>query len=320
MRGRRHGWGFDGSHGGGHVSGDLGAICSAGMDVFRTPDERFEGLPGYDFEPNYAEVDGLRLHYVDAGEGRPIVCFHGEPTWSFLYRKMLEPLVGAGHRVICPDFAGFGRSDKPTDRDWYTFERHLELMSALLAGLDLSDATVVVQDWGGPIGTSWAMQNADRVAALVILNTGLFLGRVSKGFMAWRDFAEKNPDLPVGFVIQGGTATELPDDVVAAYEAPFPNVESKAGAAQFPLLVPTSEDEPMVAQQRQMADALSRWEKPALIAFSDSDPVFPFPKAGDRYVDLIPSVSGQVRIEGAAHFLQEDRGEQIADEIIRLLD
>jgi haloalkane dehalogenase len=320
MRGRRHGWGFDGSHGGGHVSGDLGAICSAGMDVFRTPDERFEGLPGYDFEPNYAEVDGLRLHYVDAGEGRPIVCFHGEPTWSFLYRKMLEPLVGAGHRVICPDFAGFGRSDKPTDRDWYTFERHLELMSALLAGLDLSDATVVVQDWGGPIGTSWAMQNADRVAALVILNTGLFLGRVSKGFMAWHDFAEKNPDLPVGFVIQGGTATELPDDVVAAYEAPFPNVESKAGAAQFPLLVPTSEDEPMVAQQRQMADALSRWEKPALIAFSDSDPVFPFPKAGDRYVDLIPSVSGQVRIEGAAHFLQEDRGEQIADEIIRLLD
>jgi haloalkane dehalogenase len=292
------------------------------VDVFRTPDERFEGLPGYDFEPNYAEVDGLRLHYLDEGprEGKPIVCFHGEPSWSYLYRKMVPPLVEAGHRLICPDLPGFGRSDKPTDRAWYTFDRHLDHMSALLGALPLSDATVVVQDWGGPIGTSWAMENADRVGALVILNTGLFLGRVSKGFMAWRAFAEKNPDMPVGFVIQGATTTELPDEVVAAYEAPFPTPESKAGAAQFPLLVPTSEDEPMVAQQREMADALGRWEKPALVAFSDNDPVFPFPKAGERYVDLIPSVSEQVKIEGAAHFLQEDRGEQIATEILRFLD
>jgi haloalkane dehalogenase len=289
------------------------------MDVFRTPDERFEGLPGYDFEPHYTEVDGLRLHYVDEGEGTPVVCFHGEPSWSYLYRKMLPPLVEGGHRVICPDLPGFGRSDKPTDRAWYTFERHLDHMSALLGELDLQEATVVVQDWGGPIGTSWAMQNADRVGALAILNTGLFLGRVSKGFMAWRDFAEKNPDMPVGFIIQGATTTELPDDVVAAYDAPFPTVESKAGAAQFPLLVPTSEDFPMVAQQREMSDALSRWEKPALVAFSDSDPVFPFPQAGERYVDLIPSVTDQVKIEGAAHFLQEDRGEQIAGEILRLL-
>jgi haloalkane dehalogenase len=289
------------------------------VDVFRTPDERFEGLPGYGYEPHYAEVDGLRLHYVDEGEGRPIVCFHGEPSWAYLYRKMVPPLTKAGCRVICPDLPGFGRSDKPTDRGWYTFERHLEHMSALLGDLELTDATVVVQDWGGPIGTSWAVQNADRVAALVILNTGLFLGRVSKGFMAWRDFAEKNPDLPVGFVIQGGTKTELPDEVVAGYEAPFPTVESKAGAAQFPLLVPTSEDAPMVAQQREMAEALGRWEKPALVAFSDSDPVFPFPKAGERYVELIPSVSDQVKIEGAAHFLQEDRGERIADEIVRIL-
>jgi haloalkane dehalogenase len=304
------------------------------MDVFRTPDERFDGLPGYDFEPHYAEVDGLRLHYVDESPDesggssaspaepprmRPIVCFHGEPSWAYLYRKMLGPLVEGGYRVICPDLPGFGRSDKPTDRGWYSFEHHLEYASALLADLDLRDAIVVVQDWGGPIGTSWAMQNDDRVAALVVLNTGLFLGRVSKGFIAWRDFAEKNPDLPVGFVIQGGTKTELPDEVVAAYEAPFPTVESKAGAAQFPLLVPISEDEPMVAQQREMADALRRWEKPALVAFSDGDPVFPFPKAGQRYVDLIPSVDEQVRIEGAAHFLQEDRGEQIAREILRVL-
>jgi haloalkane dehalogenase len=297
---------------------EAGMLASPAVDVFRTPDERFEGLPGYEFEPHYTEIDGLRLHYVDEGEGRPIVCFHGEPTWAFLYRKMVPPLVAAGHRVICPDLPGFGRSDKPADRDWYSFENHLQHVSALLGDLDLSEATVVVQDWGGPIGTSWAVENDDRVAGLVILNTGLFLGRVSKGFMAWRDFAEKNPDLPVGFVIQGGTKTELSDDVVAAYEAPFPTVESKAGAAQFPLLVPTSEEEPMVAQQRQVADALSRWEKPALVAFSDGDPVFPFPKAGDRYVDLIPSVSEQVKIEGAAHFLQEDRGEQIAEEILRV--
>ena len=214
------------------------------MDIFRTPDERFEGLPDYEFQPNYADVDGLRLHYVDEGpdDGRPVVCFHGEPTWAFLYRKMLTPLVAAGHRVICPDYAGFGRSDKPTHRDWYTYDRHVELVTKLLDGVDFEDAIVVVQDWGGPIGLRWAVENADRVGALAILNTGLFTGRVSKGFMAWREFAEKNPDLPVGFVIQGATTTELSDEVVAGYDAPFPTVESKAGAAQFPLLVPVEEE------------------------------------------------------------------------------
>jgi haloalkane dehalogenase len=290
------------------------------VDVFRTPDERFQGLPGFEFEPHYAEIDGLRLHFVDesSDDAGPVVCFHGEPTWAYLYRKMVPPLTGAGHRVICPDYAGFGRSDKPTDREWYSYDRHSELVSKLLEGLDLSDVTVVVQDWGGAIGLRWAMENADRVAALVILNTGIFSGRVSKGFLAWRDFATKNPDLPVGFVINGATTTELPDEVVAAYEAPFPNPESKAGAAQFPLLVPTTEDDPTAVHQREVvADELSRWEKPALVAFSDEDPVFPFPKAGDRFVELIPSVSDQVKIEGAAHFLQEDRGEAIAEEILR---
>ncbi|MDX6615290.1 MAG: haloalkane dehalogenase [Solirubrobacterales bacterium] len=289
------------------------------MDVFRTPDERFDGLPGYDFEPRYTEVDGLRLHRVDEGEGRPIVCFHGEPTWAYLYRKMVAPLRDAGNRVICPDFAGFGRSDKPTDIGWYSYDRHVALTAEHLATLDLADAVVVVQDWGGPVGLRWAVENADRVGALVILNTGIFTGRVSKGFMAWRNFAEKNPDLPVGFVIQGGTATELPGDVVAAYEAPFPNPESKAGAAAFPLLVPTSEDEPMAVQQRALADELSRWEKPALVALSDGDPVYPFPKAGLRFTDLIPSASEQSRIESAAHFLQEDAGEKIAAEILSFL-
>jgi haloalkane dehalogenase len=289
------------------------------MEVFRTPDERFASLPGYDFEPHYTELDGLRLHHLDEGSGDPVVCFHGEPTWAYLYRKMLPPLVAGGQRVICPDYVGFGRSDKPTERGWYTYDRHVEIVSAVLERLDLRGATVVVQDWGGPIGLRWAVENSERVARLVILNTGLFTGRVSKGFMAWRDFAERNPDLPVGFVVGGATATDVPDDVVAAYEAPFPTPESKAGAAQFPLIVPISDDDPGAAEMREVADALSRWDKPALVAFSDSDPVFPFPRAGEAFTSLIPTAGEQVRIEGAAHFLQEDRGELIAEEMLRFM-
>jgi haloalkane dehalogenase len=289
------------------------------MDVFRTPDERFATLPGYDFEPHYTELDGLRLHYVDEGEGEPVVCFHGEPTWSYLYRKMLPPLVASGRRVICPDYAGFGRSDKPTDQDWYTYDRHVDLVTRLLAELDVQGVTAVVQDWGGPIGLRWAVENPERVARLVILNTGLFTGRVSKGFMAWRDFAERNPDLPIGMVVGGATASDVPGDVVAAYEAPFPTPESKAGAAQFPLIVPTSDEMAGATEMRAVSDALSRWDKPALVAFSDSDPVFPFPRSGEVFAELIPTAGEQVRIEGAAHFLQEDRGRQIADEMIRFM-
>jgi haloalkane dehalogenase len=285
-------------------------------DVFRTPDARFEDLPGYDFAPHWQEVDGLRLHYVDEGSGDPVVCFHGEPTWAYLYRRMLPALTAAGHRVVCPDYPGFGRSDKPTERGWYTYDRHVAHVSALLGQLDLRDATVVVQDWGGPIGLRWAVENADRVARLVILNTGLFTGRVSKGFMAWRDFAERNPDLPVGFVLQSATTTGLPAELVAAYEAPFPNAESKAGAAQFPLIVPISDESVGAAEMRAVADELSRWTKPALVAFSDSDPVFPYPRAGEAFCELIPGAGEQVRIEGAAHFLQEDSGEDIAELIV----
>ncbi len=290
-------------------------------EVFRTPDERFQNLPGYGFAPNYVEIDGLRLHYLDEGPktGVPIVCFHGEPSWAYLYRKMVVPFVEAGHRVIVPDYAGFGRSDKPTDRGWYTYDRHSALVTRLLGGLDLRDAIVVVQDWGGAIGLRWAVENADRVAALSISNTGLFTGRVSKGFLAWRAFAEKNPDLPVGFVIQSATATELSDDVIAAYDAPFPNAESKAGAAQFPLLVPTSEDAAGADVMRAIADQLSRWEKPALVAFSDQDQIFPYPKAGQVFCDLIPTAEEQVRIDGASHFLQEDRGERLAEEVLKHL-
>jgi len=289
------------------------------MEIFRTPDERFDALPGYDFEPHYTELDGLRMHHVDEGSGDPIVCFHGEPTWAYLYRKMLPPLVAGGNRVICPDYAGFGRSDKPTERGWYTYDRHVELVTRVLEELDVRSATVVVQDWGGPIGLRWAVENADRVARLAILNTGLFTGRVSKGFMAWRDFAERNPDLPVGFVVGGATASDVPEDVVAAYEAPFPNAESKAGAAQFPLIVPISEEMAGASEMRAVMDALSRWDKPALVAFSDQDPVFPYPRAGEAFTSVIPTAAEQVRIEGASHFLQEDRGEQIAEEILRFL-
>lgn len=294
-------------------------------EVFRTPDERFDDLPGFSFEPNYAEVDGLRMHYVDEGPqsdatGRTILCFHGEPTWSYLYRKMATPFLEAGNRVVAPDLVGFGRSDKPTDFGWYSYDRHCAQVSGLLETLDLENAIVVVQDWGGPIGLRWAVENAHRVGGLVIMNTGLFSGRVSKGFMAWREFAEKNPDLPVGVVAQGGTATELSPEVVAAYEAPFPNAESKAGAATFPLLVPIEEGDPAAATMTEVADELRGWDKPCLVAFSDSDPVFPYPKAGEMFTEAIPSAGEQVKIEGAAHFLQEDRGEKIAEEVLSFLD
>jgi haloalkane dehalogenase len=288
------------------------------MDLFRTPDERFADLPGYDFAPHYTDVDGLRMHYVDEGQGSPVVCFHGEPTWAYLYRKVARPLIDAGHRFVAVDMPGFGRSDKPTDRGWYSYDRHTEHVARVLDGLDLHDATIVVQDWGGPVGLRWAVENEERVARLAILNTGLFTGRVSKGFMEWRKFAERNPDLPVGFIVESATTSDL-DGAKAGYEAPFPTPESKAGAAQFPLLVPLEDDQPGAAEMRAVMDALSRWEKPALVAFSDSDPVFPYPKSGDRFVELIPGAGDQVKIEGAAHFLQEDRGEVIAAHLLELM-
>jgi haloalkane dehalogenase len=284
-------------------------------EIFRTPDERFEDLSGYGYDPHWHDAAGLRMHYVDEGSGDPVVLFHGEPTWAYLYRKMVPVLTAAGRRVICPDYAGFGRSDKPTNQRWYSYDRHVEHVSGLLGELDLRAATVVVHDWGGPIGLRWAVENSERVARLVILNTGLFSGRVSKGFMAWRNYAERNPDLPVGFVIQSATTTELSDEVVAAYEAPFPNAESKAGAARFPLIVPTSEDAEGAAEMRAVSAELSSWDKPVLVAFSDSDPVFPYPRSGQVFCDLIPGAGDQVRIEDGAHFLQEDRGERIAEEI-----
>ena len=287
------------------------------MDAYRTADGRFADLPGYPYEPNYREVGGLRLHHLDEGEGPAVLCFHGEPSWSYLYRHMLDRLVDAGHRVVCPDLAGFGRSDKPLDPDWYTYERHVETVTAHLDQIELSDVTVVVQDWGGPIGLRWAVEHPERVGRLVILNTGLFTGRVSKGFLVWRDFVERTPDLPVGNIVEGGTATDLPPEVIAAYEAPFPTQAAKAGAQRFPLLVPLDEDEAGAAEMTAVREALADWEKPALVVFSDGDQIFPFPGSGEHFTRLIPTAGEQVRIEGASHFLQEDRGTEIADAIVR---
>lgn len=290
------------------------------MEVFRTPDERFEGLSGYDFDPHYKEVGGLRMHYVDEGSGDPVVLFHGEPTWAYLYRKMIPPLAER-HRVIAPDYAGFGRSDKPTDHAFYTYDRHCELMSGLLAELDLTGATVVVQDWGGPIGLRWAVENQERVAGAVILNTALFAARSkpSEAFMAWRNFAERNPDLPIGLVLQSATTSDLPQDVLDGYEAPYPNAESKAGASQFPLLVPLSSDDPVAGKIGEVRRQLETWDRPVLVCFSDSDPIFT-PRTGQRFVDAIPGAGELNVIEGAAHFLQEDKGEEIAGEILSFLD
>ncbi len=222
--------------------------------------------------------------------------------------------------MICPDLAGFGRSDKPTDQRWYSYDRHVELMTTLLERLDVRDATVVVQDWGGPIGLRWAVEQSERVARLVILNTGLFTGRVSKGFLAWRDFAERTPDLPVGFVIGGGTATELPGGRRGRVRGAVSDrrVEGRARLCSRCWCRPATRT-PAPPRCAPSPTALSRWDKPALVAFSDSDPVFPYPRAGQVFCDLIPTAGEQVPIEGAAHFLQEDRGERVAAEIVRFL-
>ena len=294
------------------------------MDRFRTPDERFERLDGYSFEPHYVELSGdlqdLRMHYLDEGSGKPILLLHGEPTWSYLYRKMIPALSEVG-RVVAPDLIGFGRSDKPIDREWYTYERHCRSIVELINGLALSDITIVVQDWGGPIGLRVATDHQERFSRLVILNTGVFRpgpNWPNPGFLAWREFAVNNPDLPIGNLIQGGTATQLPDEVVAAYEAPFPNARSKAGAAQFPILVPLAADDAGAKEMVAARDALSGWTKPALVAFSDSDPIFP-QRAGEKLAESIPGAVDFVPIAGAGHFLQEDKGEEIAAHIVEFL-
>ena len=290
------------------------------MDVYRTPDARFENLPGYPFKPHYTELDGMRMHYVDEGHGDPILLLHGEPDWSYLYRKMI-PQLATAFRVIAPDYFGFGRSDKPTDIGWYTYDRHVESIKALITELDLHGITVVVQDWGGPIGLRAATQLPERFARLVVLNTGLMSpgeGWPSEGFMNWRNFAERvGLDLPVGKVMQSSTAGELDEATLAAYDAPFPTRESKAGVAAFPLLVPIREGDPGAEEMREVKTFLAGWNLPALVIFSDGDPVFR-PEVGHRFAKMLPGAHDHAEIiEGAGHMLQEDKGEEIA---FRILD
>ena len=293
------------------------------MPIIRTPDERFADLPGYPFAPHYVEVAGARMHYVDEGQGETILCLHGEPSWSYLYRKMILPLA-AGHRVVAPDLIGFGRSDKYTETEAYTFQMHYDTLAALLDTLSLSDITLVCQDWGGLLGLCLATELADRFARLVIMNTGLPTGDepATRGFLAWQAFALRSTDLPIGRIIRSGTAQgdQLPDAVVAAYEAPFPDVRYKAGAKVFPALVPTSPTQEASTAMRRARRALARWNKPALVMFSDGDPIT---RGGDAFFRrLIPTAAEQpeITITGAGHFLQEDKGEELAAHILSFLD
>jgi haloalkane dehalogenase len=280
-------------------------------DAFRTPDERFEGLPDFPFEPRYREVDGLRLAHLDEGDGQPVVFFHGEPTWSYLWRKVISPVRDAGFRCIAPDYAGFGRSDKPTDVGWYTYDRHTELMATLLDDLDLRDATAVVHDWGGPIGLRLAAEHPERISRMAVMETGLFTGEqpMSDAWWAFHDFVERTEDVPIAMLVRNAVARGMADDIAAAYDAPFPTPESKAGARAFPLILPTSPEMPGGAEGKRAQEALKADERPMLVLWADADPVLPF-KVGEAFASLM-GVSAPVKIENASHFLQEDAGPEI---------
>ena len=290
------------------------------MSMYRTPDERFAGLAGYDFEPHWLEHDGLRMHYLDEGAGDPLLCLHGEPTWSYLYRKMIPPLARVA-RVVAPDYLGFGRSDKPTEIGWYAFDRHYASILRLVEALDLRSLTVVVQDWGGPIGLRLAVEESDRVERLVIMNTGVGGGRAtSDTWLRFREVVrERGGDLDIARLVAAGCARGLAADAAAGYEAPFPTGESKAGALAFPELVPTEPDHPNTAPLLAVRDALAGWEKPTLVLFGDSDPIFP-PRAAERIADLIPGALPAETIPNAGHFVQEDAGEEAAGRILRFLE
>ena len=290
------------------------------MEVYRTPDERFDGLPEYAFEPNYVEQDALRMHYVDEGSGAPVLMLHGEPTWAFLYRKLIPPIAGVA-RAVVPDYFGFGRSDKPTRMEDYSYDFHCASIERFADELDLRDITVVVQDWGGPIGLRLAVERPDRVARLVFLNTGVGAGRApSEEWLRFREFVRRvGTDLVPGQLIRISAVTELSDEVVDAYNAPFPTPESKAGVLAFPELVPTEPEHPSAAKMTEVREALATWEKPALVLFSDSDPIFT-PRAAERMAERIPGAGPAETIAGAGHFLQEEKGEEIGERIVRFLD
>jgi haloalkane dehalogenase len=284
--------------------------------AFRTPDERFSKLPAFPWQPHYREVEGLRLAHVDEGEGPPVVFFHGEPTWSFLWRKVIPPVREAGFRCVAPDLVGFGRSDKPTEVSWYSYDRHCALAATLLEDLDLRDATFVVHDWGGPIGLRLAAEHPDRVARIVAMDTGLWTGRqrMSDAWWAFRDFVERTEDLPIAMLVRRACHDDPGDEVAAAYEAPFPTPESKAGARAFPLLIPHEPDAPGAATGRAVLEALKADGRPKLLLWADSDPVLPV-KVGERFGEVIGHHGIDKVVPQASHFLQEDRGELVGQAI-----
>ena len=281
------------------------------MKAYRTPDDRFEGLPDFAFAPCYRDAAGLRLAHLDEGEGAPVIFFHGEPTWSYLWRQVFPPVRDAGFRCVVPDLAGFGRSDKPTDVGWYSYDRHTQLMAGLLEHLDLRDATVVVHDWGGPIGLRLAVEHPDRIAKLVVMDTGLFTGHqhMSEAWLTFRNFVERTEDLPISLLVRNACASDPGDGVGAAYDAPFPEKPAKAGARAFPLMIPMTPDAPGAEAGQRVLAALKDDRRPTLMLWADSDPILPI-TTGERFAEAIGRDSPQL-IADAGHFLQEDQGPRI---------
>jgi haloalkane dehalogenase len=286
------------------------------MELLRTPDEHFAGLPGYGFAPHYAELGEVRVHYVDEGarDAPVVLCLHGEPSWSYLYRKLVPPLVAAGLRVVAPDLVGFGRSDKPAAREVYTYQAHVDWMAALLDKLALRDVTLVCQDWGGLIGLRLVAEDERRFARVVASNTFLPTGDqpLPQAFFAWRAMSQTMPKLAIGRIVAGGCARPPAPEVIAAYDAPFPDERYKAGARQFPMLVPARPDDPASAPNRAAWLRLRSFTRPFLTAFGDSDPIT---RGADLLLQAaIPGAEGQphATLERAGHFSPEDAGEELA--------
>jgi haloalkane dehalogenase len=283
------------------------------VSVYRTPDTQFANLPGYDFAPRYVEVAGLRMHYLDTGEGPTVLLLHGEPTWSFLYRKVIAQL--GGFRCVAPDFFGFGRSDKPTDIGWYSYDRHAESLAAFVDELDLRELTVVVQDWGGPLGFRLCVERPERVARLVVLNTGIGARAPSEEWLRFQAFMRRvGTDIVAGNLVRLSLVQPADDEVVAGYDAPFPVPEARAGVVAFPELVATSSDHPSAAAMLDVRERLRTFDRPALVLFSDSDPIFSR-RAAEAMAKLLPRAELDPPLAGAGHFLQEDQGEAVGRRI-----